>query len=134
MTEPIPLAPGRRLPLARRLVPLAAVAVARVLAGRKPARLRKIMATLQRGAGTATTGDALRARQEVVSVSLRCAGRACLQRSIAVALLCRSRGTWPTWCTGVRTSPFAAHAWVEVDGQPVGEPYPAGHFQPMIRI
>ncbi|MFD0889369.1 lasso peptide biosynthesis B2 protein [Streptosporangium algeriense] len=32
------------------------------------------------------------------------------------------RGHWPTWCTGVRTSPFAAHAWVQTDGRPVGEP------------
>jgi hypothetical protein len=23
------------------------------------------------------------------------------------------RGVWPTWCTGVRTPPFSAHAWVE---------------------
>ncbi|MFJ8716444.1 lasso peptide biosynthesis B2 protein [Streptomyces violaceus] len=28
----------------------------------------------------------------------------------------------PTWCSGVRTSPFAAHAWVEADDRPVGDP------------
>jgi hypothetical protein len=60
--------------------------------------------------------------------------RRCLQRAIATALLCRLGGVWPTWCTGVRTAPFAAHAWIEVDGQPVGEPYPAGYHHPIITI
>ncbi|WP_341867974.1 lasso peptide biosynthesis B2 protein [Amycolatopsis circi] len=57
-----------------------------------------------------------------------------LQRSIAAALLCRLRGSWPTWCTGVRTSPFAAHAWIEADGRAIGEPYPDGHYAPMLSV
>ncbi|GGS14184.1 hypothetical protein GCM10010252_62030 [Streptomyces aureoverticillatus] len=56
--------------------------------------------------------EALRARQEVTTVSTLCAGRYCLQRSLATALLCRMRGHVPTWCSGVRTTPFGAHAWV----------------------
>ncbi len=86
------------------------------------------------GAAPATAAQALLARRAVVAVSLRCAGQGCLQRSIATALLCRLRGVWPTWCTGVRTDPFAAHAWVEVDGQPVGEPHPKGHYAPLLTI
>ncbi|MFH9191318.1 lasso peptide biosynthesis B2 protein [Streptomyces globisporus] len=35
---------------------------------------------------------------------------------------------------GVRTSPFAAHAWVEADGQPVGETYPPDHYRKLISI
>ncbi|MFH9561585.1 lasso peptide biosynthesis B2 protein [Streptomyces globisporus] len=45
-----------------------------------------------------------------------------------------ARGCWPTWCIGVRTSPFAAHAWVEADGQPVGETYPPDHYRKLISI
>ncbi|MEU6180649.1 lasso peptide biosynthesis B2 protein [Streptomyces coeruleorubidus] len=65
---------------------------------------------------------------------LRCAGQHCLQRSIATALLCRFRGVWPTWCTGVRTQPFAAHAWVEAEDQLIGESYPKGHYRPLLTI
>ncbi|TVL90274.1 lasso peptide biosynthesis B2 protein [Streptomyces sp. SAJ15] len=61
------------------------------------------------------------ARHAVVAVSVTCAGQGCLQRSVATALLCRLAGTWPDWCTGIRTNPFLAHAWVEGDGEPVGE-------------
>ncbi|WP_079249549.1 lasso peptide biosynthesis B2 protein [Streptomyces sp. IMTB 2501] len=67
-------------------------------------------------------------------LSTLCSGRYCLQRSLATALLCRMRGSWPTWCSGVRTSPFAAHAWVEADGRPVGEPEDTASYQPMITV
>ncbi|MEU6552647.1 lasso peptide biosynthesis B2 protein [Streptomyces sp. NPDC046915] len=61
-----------------------------------------------------------------------CSG--CLQRTIATALLCRVRGAWPTWCTGVRTHPFAAHAWVEAEGRLVGEGHLRGHFKTLMSI
>jgi hypothetical protein len=122
------------LPLRRRVLPLLAVAVARVLMRRRPARIRRLLELARRGARPATAEQAARAREAVVSVSLRCAGQGCLQRAIAVALLCRAHGTWPTWCTGVRTNPFSAHAWVEVDGQPIGEPLPAGHYRPLLTV
>jgi hypothetical protein len=70
----------------------------------------------------------------VVAVSVLCAGEGCLQRSLATALLCRMRGSWPTWCTGVRTMPFGAHAWVEADGVPVDEPHQPGHYRPVITV
>jgi hypothetical protein len=98
-----------------------AAGVARVLTRLPPARLRRVLAFASRGADPANVAQALRARNAVVYVSLACAGPRCLQRSVAVALLCRLGGTWPQWCTGVVTEPFGAHAWVAVDGQPVGE-------------
>ncbi|WP_409181205.1 lasso peptide biosynthesis B2 protein [Amycolatopsis sp. VS8301801F10] len=134
MTAPVALATRTRLPLRRRPMPLLAVALARPLAKLRPARLRRVLEFARRGARPATTGEASAARSDVVSVSLRCAGQGCLQRSIAAALLCRLRGSWPTWCTGVRTSPFAAHAWIEADGHAVGEPYPDGHYAPMLSV
>ncbi|MGP3967534.1 lasso peptide biosynthesis B2 protein [Streptomyces sp. 6N223] len=134
MSVPAALPERDSLPLHRRVVPLIAVGAARLLARAKPARLRRILAFLRRGARPATPAQALAARRAVVAVSLRCAGQACLQRSIAAALLCRSRGVWPTWCTGVRTGPFAAHAWIEVAGSPIGEPAPAGHYRTLLSV
>ncbi|TDC20595.1 lasso peptide biosynthesis B2 protein [Streptomyces sp. 8K308] len=55
-------------------------------------------------------------------------------RSLASALLCRLRGTWPTWCSGARTPPFAAHAWIEAEGSPVGEPRDTTTHPPLIRV
>ncbi|MFD0475475.1 lasso peptide biosynthesis B2 protein [Nonomuraea thailandensis] len=80
------------------------------------------MGLARRGAAPATAAQAKAARDAVIAVSLSCAGQGCLPRSIAAALLCRLRGTWPTWCTGVRVHPFAAHAWIEAGGRPVDEP------------
>lgn len=44
------------------------------------------------------------------------------------------QGSWPTWCTGVRTNPFTAHAWIQVADQPIGELHPAGHYRALITI
>jgi hypothetical protein len=32
------------------------------------------------------------------------------------------KGISPSWRTGFGTEPFIAHAWVEAEGRPVGEP------------
>jgi Transglutaminase-like superfamily len=113
---------GSRPPVGRRVAVHLAVGAARILARLPPRRIRRVLELLRRGAAAATPEQALAARQDVVAVSVLCSGRYCLQRSLATALVCRMRGVWPTWCTGVRTPPFAAHAWVEVGGRPIGEP------------
>ena len=134
MSVPVTLEQRQKLPLHRRVLPLLAVGVARPLAKLSPARLRRVLEFARGGAKPATAEKALAARQAVVSVSLRCAGQGCLQRSIATVLLCRVRGMWPTWCTGVRTQPFGAHAWVEAEDELLGEPYPKNHYRPMMKI
>lgn len=121
MTVPLTLEEAVRVPWRRRFAARFAVAAARLLITASPYRLRRTLDAVSRNARPATEAQALAARQAVVSVSLRCAGQGCLQRSVATALLCRLGGSWPEWCTGVRTEPFRAHAWVEVDGKPVGE-------------
>lgn len=105
-----------------RLTARAAVGAARLLARQSPARIHAVLGVLRRGAAAATYEQARRARREVVTVSRWCAGEGCLPRSLATVLLCRVRGGWPTWCTGTRTFPFTAHAWVEAEGWPVDEP------------
>lgn len=113
---------------------LAAVAIAHLIARQPPARVQALLTFARRGARPATAAQAKAARDAVIAVSVSCAGEGCLPRSIAAALLCRARGTWPTWITGVRLQPFTAHAWIEVGGLPVGEPRPAGYYTPVITI
>ncbi|OIK04508.1 lasso peptide biosynthesis B2 protein [Streptomyces monashensis] len=117
-----------------RLTAHAAVAAARHLAHLPPGRIRAVLGLARRGARPARYGEALRARRDVTAVSTLCAGRYCLPRSLATALLCRMRGHWPTWCSGVRTSPFGAHAWVEAEGRPVGEPDDTATYRPMVTV
>ncbi|MEU8516128.1 lasso peptide biosynthesis B2 protein [Kitasatospora sp. NPDC048722] len=123
-----------RPPWRRRPAALAAIGAARLIERMPPARIRRLLLRLRGGARPATADEALAARQAVVALSMRCAGQGCLQRSIAAALLCRARGTWPTWRTGVRTEPFRAHAWIEAEGVPVDEPAELAHFHPMMTV
>lgn len=134
MSSPVAMPERERLPLRPKLAALTAVAAARLLAGQPPRRIRAVLVRLRRGAQPATAAQAAAARNAVTAVSLLCAGEGCLPRSIATAVLCRMRGVWPTWCTGVRTAPFTAHAWVEVDGAPVGEPHAPGYYRTMITV
>ncbi|TVT35611.1 lasso peptide biosynthesis B2 protein [Amycolatopsis rhizosphaerae] len=123
-----------RLSPVERALALLAVGIARVLANRSPRRIRALLGRVRSGARPATAEQAAAARRAVVSVSVSCAGEGCLQRSIATALLCRFHGVWPTWRVGVRVDPFAAHAWVEADGVPVGEPHPPGSYRPILSV
>jgi transglutaminase superfamily protein len=120
-----------RVPLASRLVITFAVLAARALSRRSPASLRRLLGTVTTGARPATYDEARFARDQVLTVSPRCRGRsACLIRSVAVVLLCRSRGIRPTWCVGVvATPPFTAHAWIEADGRMVDEPIDSSCYQ-----
>lgn len=112
------------------------VGVARILATRPPAQIRRVLNVLRRGAEPATARQAAAARADVVAVSLGCAApEGCLPRSLATVMLCRLQGRWPTWCVGVRRmAPFGAHSWVEAEGGPVGEDAPAGYFATLISV
>lgn len=123
-----------RLPLHRRPLPLLAVGAAHLIGRLSPLRIRRILTACSRGARPSTYAEAARARTDVVAVSVRCAGQGCLPRSIATALLCRARGTWPTWRTGMRTVPMVAHAWVEAEGRPVDDLPMTPGIPPLITI
>lgn len=134
MTQPQIAQRVGRLPVRQRPAALIAVGAGRVLAHLPPRRIRAVLTLARRGAAPATHQQAKDAHDAVLAASVLCGGRYCLQRSLATTLLCRIRGVWPTWCTGVRTAPFAAHAWVEVDGQQIGEPQGPGYYRPLIVI
>lgn len=125
-----------RVPPTRFVCAKLAAGLARLLERRPPARLQRLLSAISRGARPATFEQAKLARDTVTAVSLTCAGpQSCLPRSIATALLCRMSGTWPVWCTGVRlVPPFAAHAWVEADGEAVGEQIDTTLYQRLITV
>lgn len=127
---------SRGVPLRLRLRVRVASVLAAPLARLSPARIRAVLTWLRRGASPAAYGDAAALRAATVGVSLPAAGpEGCLRRTLTVALLCRSRGIWPTWCVGVTTlPPFRAHSWVEAEGRVVGEDVPATHFAKLIAI
>lgn len=118
------LLPAAQPSLPRRLEGRLAVLIASALARRPPRQIRAVLVRLASGQRPANRLETERAWDVVVGVSRRCAGRrGCLVRSLATALICRWRGSWPTWCVGVRaTGGAGAHAWVEADGEPVREP------------
>ncbi|WP_329260305.1 lasso peptide biosynthesis B2 protein [Streptomyces pseudovenezuelae] len=134
MSMPVVSERAGRISWHRHLTARCAVGAAHLLAKVPPRRLRRVLRTVSRGSRPATAAQTLDARTSVVSVSAWCAGQGCLERSIATVLLCRLHGTWPDWCTGVRTRPFRAHAWVEAEGRPVGEPEDTGLFRAMISV
>jgi Transglutaminase-like superfamily len=126
----------RAVPPARRLVVRVVVVLARLLATRSPRRIRAVLGRLRGRVRPATVVEVRAARDDVIAVSLVCAGReGCLPRSLAIVLLCRLRGHWPTWCVGVRRlPPFGAHAWVEAEGVPADDDYPPNYFRPLFTV
>jgi len=133
--EAVPYRPDS-VPLPRRVLAYAVIAVARVLATRSPRQVKAVLGRLRGSAKPATYAEAKAARDTIVAVSMLCAApEGCLPRSLATVLLCRLRGRWPTWCVGVRRlPPFGAHAWVEADGVLVDEGYPPDYFRPLFRV
>lgn len=127
---------ARSVRLRHRLAAHAAIGVGRLLATQSPRRIRKLLGWLQRGTAPATVTEAQTARDAVVKVSPACAGpEGCLARSLGTVLLCRLHGKRVTWCVGARRiPPFGAHAWIEAEGQPVGEPYPPDYFRTFFSV
>ncbi|MFI6290856.1 lasso peptide biosynthesis B2 protein [Nonomuraea sp. NPDC050790] len=131
----MPLAP-RAYPPPERWRARLAVLAAKILARRSPSTIVKVLNRVSAGSRPATYAEASRAREVVTRTSRACASpKGCLPRSIATALLCRSRGSWPVWCAGVRVlPPFGAHAWVLAEGLPVDEPAPPGYHRVLLRV
>lgn len=98
------------------------VFAARFLITLPPQRLGRVIGFVHKGARRPTKLFAQQARDRVCEVSVRCTGQGCLQRSVAVIVYSRFYGYAPDWCAGFALEPFTAHAWVEVEGEPIGEP------------
>lgn len=124
------------VPFPRRLLVRGVILFARLLATRSPRRIRAVLGLVRGRVRPSRFEEARVARDEVNAISLVCAGReGCLPRSLAIVLLCRLRGHWPTWCVGVRRlPPFGAHAWAEAEGRPVDDDYPPNYFRPFFTV
>ncbi|QIS10461.1 lasso peptide biosynthesis B2 protein [Nocardia arthritidis] len=128
--------PTARVRLVHGVVARFIIVVATVLTYLPPYRIRQILMVVRRGAHPASHESAVAARNAVVAVSMRCAGRdGCLVRSLSTVLLCRFFGQWPTWCIGVQNlPPFGAHAWVEAEGKLVNELVPYDYLSRLIVV
>jgi Transglutaminase-like superfamily len=128
-------APQGTVPLLLRAAARLAAAMARPLTRLPPRHLERFLACIRAGSVPATYAQALAAHDAVVAASAYCAGISqCLPRSIAICLLCRLRGTWPTWRVGVRSGPLRVHAWVEADGRPVQEIADIDRYSPLMWV
>ncbi|MEU2512030.1 lasso peptide biosynthesis B2 protein [Streptomyces syringium] len=136
MTTPSALHRPTGVPLTRKVAARFVLIAALALSLLPPRRIQAVLEVVRRGAVPASAAQAKSARDAICAVSLFCAGpRGCLPRSLGTALLCRLRGTWPTWCTGVRVvPPFTAHAWVETDGHLVDEGVPDDYFARLMTV
>lgn len=86
-------------------------------------RVTAIVATLARGARPCAREEAATTVAAVRHAARWYPGRAaCLETSLGAVLAARMRGRRLDWCIGARQLPYAAHAWVEVERQPIGEP------------
>ncbi|MDQ0232888.1 lasso peptide biosynthesis B2 protein [Metabacillus malikii] len=100
-----------------------------------PRMMEKILSRLVRKYPPATEEEVKVIRDAVCTVSRRCRSQeGCLRRSLAVAV-----GTWlkrrsVSWCTGYALEPFRAHAWVEVNNNPVGEPEEVRSYSKVISV
>lgn len=132
----IPNEPERSgsITVVQRIRSICAVILSGFIVRLPPQRIKTLLTYLGRGSRPATFQQVSRARMAACTVSVRCAGMGCVLRSVAVYLDCRMQGVTPDWCTGFRSSPFAAHAWVEAAGVPVGEPAAISSFTTVIAV
>jgi hypothetical protein len=57
----------------------------------------------------------------------------CLFNALALINFLQRYGHYPHFVIGVKTAPFAAHAWVQMDGMVLdGNPASVGHFTPIL--
>jgi len=71
---------------------------------------------------TPTQAEVRRAARKVIVAAALYPGRAkCLEQSLVLYLSLRRMGIDARLRLGVQSFPFAAHAWVEVNGEPVWE-------------
>ena len=102
---------------------LVAIKLSLVLCGF--ARTRRVIEALTRRTHTRCSSIGARVAELDRRVALASAlypGRAlCLEQSLALHALLRREGIPSCFRLGVQPHPFAAHAWIEVDGVPVND-------------
>ncbi|MGH3856912.1 MAG: lasso peptide biosynthesis B2 protein [Pseudonocardiaceae bacterium] len=86
--------------------------------------------------GRAATRDEAEVALNAVRRVARCipAKVACFEESTSAAVALALGGRHAGWRHGIASDPVRMHAWIEVDGQPVGEPPSTSRYTPLIRL
>ncbi|MFJ8516215.1 lasso peptide biosynthesis B2 protein [Lysinibacillus xylanilyticus] len=100
-----------------------------------PNMIEKILSRLMRRNPSASKEQVQVIRDAVCTVSKRCRSQeGCLRRSLAVVIATWLKRRSVSWCTGYALEPFRAHAWVELNSIPVGEPDEISLYSKVISV
>ncbi|MNC44943.1 hypothetical protein D3C75_938720 [compost metagenome] len=100
-----------------------------------PSIIEKILYRLTRRYPSASKEQVQVIRDAVCTVSKRCRSQGgCLRRSLAVVVATWLKRRFVSWCTGYALEPFRAHAWVELDSIPIGEPDEMSLYSKVISV
>lgn len=134
MSSPVRMEQRTKLSVKNKIIALFCANVSFFLIKLPPKKLSKIIEKLSKNTRKALPKEVESWRTSINSINVRCAGNGCLQRSVAVMLRGIIARRTPDWVSGFQVSPFIAHAWVEVDGIPIGEEMDLSNFQKILFV
>lgn len=134
MSSPVRMEQRTKLSVKNKIIALFCANVSFFLIKLPPKKLSEIIEKLSKNTRKAFPKEVESWRISINSINVRCAGNGCLQRSVAVMLRGIIARRTPDWVSGFQVSPFIAHAWVEVDGIPIGEEMDLSNFQKILFV
>ena len=134
MSSPVRMEQRTKLSVKNKITALFCANVSFFLIKLPPKKLSEVIEKLSKNTRKALPKEVESWRTSINSINVRCAGNGCLQRSVAVMLRGIIARRTPDWVSGFQVSPFIAHAWVEVDGIPIGEEIDLSNFQKILFV
>ena len=134
MSSPVRMEQRTKLSVKNKIIALFCANVSFFLIKLPPKKLSEIIEKLSKNTRKALPMEVEGWRTSINSINVRCAGNGCLQRSVAVMLRGIIARRTPDWASGFQVAPFIAHAWVEVDGIPIGEDMDLSNFQKILFV
>lgn len=134
MSSPVRMEQRTKLSVKNKITALFCAHVSFFLIKLPPKKLSEVIEKLSKNTRKALPKEVESWRTSINSINVRCAGNGCLQRSVAVMLRGIIARRTPDWVSGFQVSPFIAHAWVEVDGIPIGEEMDLSNFQKILFV
>ena len=134
MSSPVRMEQRTKLSVKNKITALFCANVSFFLIKLPPKKLSEVIEKLSKNTRKALPKEVESWRTSINSINVRCAGNGCLQRSVAVMLRGIIARRTPDWVSGFQLSPFIAHAWVEVDGIPIGEEMDLSNFQKILFV
>ena len=134
MSSPVRMEQRTKLSVKNKIRALFCANVSFFLIKLPPKKLSEVIEKLSKNTRKALPKEVESWRTSINSINVRCAGNGCLQRSVAVMLRGIIARRTPDWVSGFQVSPFIAHAWVEVDGIPIGEEMDLSNFQKILFV